>query len=69
MQKKLDGLLKAADFTDDIEIVRQHLTADGYYVITLNKDLGKEQTERFIKNVKQHDEVEGIWENSILMIN
>lgn len=66
LQDKLDKLLKAASFIDDIEIVRQYITSEGLHAITFNKGLTKEQAGQFMKNVGRDNDIENVWENKLV---
>ena len=69
LQDKLSNLLKAADFVDDLHIIRSRITSEGACAVVFDKDLDEEQAERFIKAVKQDREVENIWENASTFAN
>ena len=67
-KEQLDVLSKAADvkITTKIQVIDSHSLATGAHVIILSEDLDAIQTEQFIHNVKQNDNIEYIEEDKEL---
>ena len=67
---QLDALSKAADVKPGakVQVIYSHPLATGAHVITLSEDLDETQTEQFIHNVKQDNNVEYFEEDKEVMV-